>query len=291
MSSRYFLLSRVFLKQLFFVLLFLLVVLFGSIYGLKMYTLHGKSTPLPNFKGLSFDSVQAYCESNHLKWVLIDSVYVADLEPHSVIEHVPDSGFQVKKNRTVYFTINSAEPDQIVMPNLIDLSFRQAKAVLERQNLVVGTISYQPDLAVGTVLKQFWKEEEIVPGDAIPSGATIDLVLGSGLSNESIPVPDFIGLKLEEVQELTDRLYLRLGLVHEDSIFDENLTDSVFAFTWKQFPEAIDGKLIRLGSSIDIWLTTDSLKLPVDTINQAILDSINGEAFYQDVVESPETNP
>ncbi len=279
MSLQKFLLSKVFYKHLAFVVLFLIAVAFAAIYGLSLYTHHEKSNPVPNFKGMNIDSVIQYCELNHLKWIVIDSVFVDDIEPLTIIDHIPDSGFHVKKNRTIYFTINATEPEKVSMPFLIDLSFRQATAVLERNNLVLGETSYEPDLAVGIVLKQMIAGEPIEMGEIINIGTAIDLVLGSGLSNESVLVPGFTGMNLDEVKQICNQMYLRIGLVYFDDNLDYFPADSIFPFVYKQNPPAIEGQRIRLGSSIDLWLTSDSLKLPVDTINTQFLDSLSEPDF------------
>ena len=43
---------------------------------------------------------------------------------------------------------------------------------------------------------------------------------------------------------------------------DENLSEAI---VWKQYPPYKEDKKTRLGSYIDLWVTTDSSKLPKDT--------------------------
>ena len=64
------------------------------------------------------------------------------------------------------------------MPDLVNLSLRQAKAKLESSGLKMGELTYTPDIAKNAVLKQFARGVEIEKGTSIVKGATIDLEMG-----------------------------------------------------------------------------------------------------------------
>ena len=53
-------------------------------------------------------------------------------------------------------------------------------------------------------------------------------------------------------------------------MYDESVQtteDSLFAFIWKQHPVPAKGSRLRLGSSIDVWLSIDSAKIMPDTLS------------------------
>jgi eukaryotic-like serine/threonine-protein kinase len=275
MSLNEFLKSKTFLKQIGIALGFAVLIVIFTLQILKLYTYHGKSKELPNFTAWSIDSAITYCIDNDLKYQIIDSVFVKDQAPETIVAQSPDSGFSVKKHRTIYFTINEKEAELLPMPNLMDLSLRQAKSTLEHRGFFLGEIDYQPDIALGIVLRQKVNGLETSAGQLVTKGSYIDLTIGSGLSDESVPVPSLIGLTHQQATELVKTSFLRIGVVLYDEEFILYASDTLAAFIYQQSPAAFDQAIIPLGSTIDIWLTTDSSKINSHTINQENFDSID----------------
>ena len=75
----------------------------------------------------------------------------------------------------------------------------------------------------------------------------------------------------EQAKERITNRYLNLGAVVYDASFEDG-EDSLNAFVWKQKPEFDEDALMNLGSTVDIWLTADSTKLPLpeDEINPSV---------------------
>jgi hypothetical protein len=89
-------------------------------------------------------------------------------------------------------------------------------------------------------------------------------VLGKGLSNQRTAVPYLIGLNLESAK---NRIF-GASLTLVTSIYDNTIisgVDSANAFVYKQNPDFNNDATLQLGSSIYLWLTVDSAKLPVDS--------------------------
>lgn len=268
-----FLMTRQFLKHFVVALLIAIVLITGSLWGLRIYTLHGKAYPVPGFKLLSLDSAISLCEQQELRYSIIDSVFVGDLPGGTIIEQYPDSGIYVKRNRTIYFTINAFEAEKVPMPDLIDLAFRKAKTVLENIGLEVGSISYEPDLAVNLVLKQLYNGAEVPADSLVPKGTLIDLVLGEGLSEEKTLVPMLISFNLDSARSYASHSYLNIGgVIYDETI--ENAQDSANAKVFYQDPQSDENTYIKLGSSIDLWMTSDTLKFYSDTINFDLSNSV-----------------
>ena len=94
-------------------------------------------------------------------------------------------------------------------------------------------------------------------------GSVIDLVVGRGLSNERTPVPDLIGMKLENARSYNSAASLNLGAF----IFDTTSVkreDSLSAFVYKQNPEFREDARLQW-ESVYIWLSVDSSRLSVDS--------------------------
>src|SRR5665647_2654080 len=113
---------------------------------------------------------------------VFDSVFMADLKKGTVVIQHPEAGLKVKRNRKIFLTMNAINPEKIEMPNLVDLTFKQASAKIESFGLKLGHISYEPNIAVNLVLAQQLHGSPLPPGDSIAKGTAIDLVLGKGLS-------------------------------------------------------------------------------------------------------------
>jgi beta-lactam-binding protein with PASTA domain len=241
-----------------------IIFLIGSFFSISLYTRHGKSFPLPDFKGLTEHQLQSIIKNRDLRYIIIDSVYHDDIPKGIVIEQVPKAGEHVKKNRKIFFTINAWSEEQVSIPNLTDYSLRNAKVVLESYGLKLGELIYIPSEYSNLVYGQQLYGKPIESGEMVPKGTVIDLLIGRGLSNELTNVPNLKGLNKNTAEQVLHSLTLFFGAI----IYDETVTtpqDTAKAFVWRQSPSAKNGARLNLGASIDIWLTTDdSLLIPDD---------------------------
>jgi len=261
MKFLYFLISKVFLKNLLIAICIAAGLLSGSYLFLHIYTGHGRTRKVPDFTGMNKSEVEKTVKKHKLQYIIIDSIYTRKVKRGHVILQHPGPGSNVKKNRKIFLTINAVKPEMVKVPDVVGLSLRQAKSILQTGGLKIGKLSFVPDLARNNVLKQKHNGIEISEGDSLKKNAVIDLVLGKGLSNQKTNLPNLISLDLETAKQRILRSSLNLGAY----IFDEtiqNEEDSLAAFTWKQNPEYAENYKISLGASVYIWLTTDSTRLP-----------------------------
>ena len=224
--------------------------------SLNWITNHGESRTVPAVVGKNINDVEKLLDSKGFEVVVQDSVYYDSLPPGFVIRQVPEADDVVKINRTVYVTINRFVAPDIEMPNLLGSSYRNAQMVLRNLGLRVGDTSYKFDFAKNSVLEQLYKGSPIKAGTKVRMGSTIALVLGSGLGEEDMKVPDLIGMSYEEARAMLDAQGLS-GLV----IVDPNVRDTSSSFVYKQTPMPVteDGARIRIrsGQMIDIWLGSE----------------------------------
>ena len=138
------------------------------------------------------------------------------------------------------------------MPDLKDLTLRQAIATLQTYGLQIGRMEYVPDIGTNAVLKQMFKGREIRPGTMMEKGATIDLVLGLGIGGSRIHVPFLIGMSRSAALNLLagDSLYMGAEIYMDTK-------DTVKARVYKQSPAYSSGLYLNIGQSIDIWFKTD----------------------------------
>jgi len=268
-----FLLTKKFLRHLGLAAALTLILLLGTLLWLKIYTHHGKTIVVPDLTGLTVEEVDDVTSSRHLRFEVIDSVFSMEMPRGTVIKQNPNPTSRVKKNRKIFLTTNAVNPEMVSMPQLIGLSFRQARLALQNAGLVQGAITYKPDFAKNNVLQQMHGDSVINQGTEIAKGAVIDLVLGMGLSSQTTRVPNLVGLGLAEATEIISDYYLNLGAITYDESFEE-AQDSSEARVWRQYPDYDEFKRLNMGMEIDIWLTLDSTLIPLS-------DSAN----YRDDIE------
>jgi len=236
-------------------LVFFFIVIF--MVSLNWCTDHGKTLQIPAVVGLSFDKAKELLDSKGFDVEIQDSVYLDTVPALNVIKQFPDADAVVKNNRTVYLTVNRVVPPTIEMPQLVNLTFRNAEVTLRQYGLKMGDTIYRIDFAKNSVLDQVYQGESIKPGMKIQMGSTIDLVLGTGVSAFEFAVPDLFGLTLDEAKTLLQANGLSTGVV----ISLPDVTDSASAFVYRQSPPRVsdEGKVnrIRGGQTIDLWLQVD----------------------------------
>ena len=77
----------------------------------------------------------------------------------------------------------------VIMPDLKDLTLRQAINILESSKLNAGKLIYAPSFDKNAILEQMWNGDTVWPGDTLIKGSIIDLVVGSGDRQYKIPIP------------------------------------------------------------------------------------------------------
>ena len=244
-----FLKSKVFLKNLIAALLLTAVLLFAVYKWLDVYTMHGESITVPDLRGLTKERLESFLENKHLQYKIVDSLYEDGKAAGAVLEQDPIPNSKVKENRTIYLTINSYQPDKVKMPNLIDVSYRQAEAILNSYGLKVGQTTYRPDLAKNAVLDQLYRGQHIPPGKEITKGSTINLILGDGIGNAEVVVPSLIGLTKSEALFVLKGSSLNIGTI----VFDPGGRNQENAVVYRQTPEPGEG-ILKQGEAIDIYL-------------------------------------
>jgi len=269
-----FLFSKVFFINLFVAIVLIASVLWYVLNYLDDYTLHGESITVPDLKGYAIADLDTFLNEKKLRYLISDSVYNKKMKRGVVIEQDPKPDARVKENRTIYLIVNAMLAQKVKMPNLVDLSLRQAITTLETYGFIVGELVYAPDFARDAVIGQKIDGEDIEPGKTVLKGAVVDLVMGMGESDELVPVPLLIGLSLEDALSTLKKSSLNSGGVKADETVVTS-TDSIEARVYKQNPNyGID--LINLGGYVDIWLTKDPNKVELD----ALVDDDDGK--YED---------
>lgn len=242
-----------------------LAIFSAFILSLGWFTHHGDAKTVPPVLGKTLPEAQQLLEKAGFTVEIQDSTYVDSLKPLQIIRQVPDEFEVVKSSRTVYLTINRAEPPLIEMPGVVGSSLRNAEVILKNNGLVLGDTTFRVDFAVNSVLEQLYNGATIQRGAKIRMGSKIDLVIGKGLGNVTAAVPNLIGMTYAEAKSLLQSK----GLSFASIILNPDVKDSLGAFIYRQNPERFDDegnmRTIRQGQTMDIWLSNDRpiLKSPL----------------------------
>ncbi|MCL2412684.1 MAG: PASTA domain-containing protein [Bacteroidales bacterium] len=156
-------------------------ILILTLMSLRIFTRHGQSFIVPDLTGLTMNHLGALEQEYRFRFTVIDSVFDESQHPGTIIRHDPLPGSTVKRGRRFYVTLVASTPDMVRMPNLIDLSLRQATSQLHALGLSVGTVTYRWDMEFqGSVMEQTYRGISINPGESIRRGSYVDLVVSGG---------------------------------------------------------------------------------------------------------------
>ena len=181
------------------VVLFVLII--GTLKWLDSYTRHNEAVVVPDVKGLKIEEAEEFFKSNNLQYSVIDSVFSKEVKPGAIVELVPSAGSKVKEGRIVFITVNAITSEMATVPEVEDLSFRQAYALLRARGFENVQIEYVPgeykDLAVAVVLHGRIMQK----GEHVPLTAPLTLRVSSG---ESEIVTDSLGISNDAPVESLD---------------------------------------------------------------------------------------
>ena len=175
---------------------------------LKGYTRHNEAVIIPDVKGLSVVDAAVFFENNGLRFSVVDSVYSKEYEPGAIVEMVPTVGSKVKEGRIVFITINANSVQKAAIPDVVDLSYRQALALVQSKGFTSVEIKHisgrYKDLTMGIELKG----KQLTPGELVPLSAKLSLIVNDGsLSSEPDMEDDSVVSTTETVVSETEEWF------------------------------------------------------------------------------------
>jgi len=176
-----FLRSRTFLIQLVLALVVSVLLIFFVLRWLKSTTNHGEFVEVPDFAKMSVSDMRSAIEDAGLRYEVLDSAnYNPDYPRFSIIEQDPKAGNKVKENRKIYFTVNPSGYKKVTVPNIIQVTQRNATSMLRAVGLDVQRVTYIEELGKDMVYFIKYKGKRINEGDKLPKTSKIELVCGNG---------------------------------------------------------------------------------------------------------------
>ena len=137
------------------------------------------------------------------------------------------------------------------MPNLNNLSLRQALVLLESNGLKVEGLKYVDHVARNAICEQRYENRIIKPGTEINKGSKIMLYVGLGPDQQKTPLPSLYGIPAEEVQHILNMAGLNLG----NEVYDDH--DSIQHMKVYRMEPPYSKGLVNPGSFVNVWYHSD----------------------------------
>lgn len=218
---------------------------------MPMYTNYNEGVTVPDVTRVSLEEAEVLLTSYGLRFEVADRRSNSAFPANYVIDQSPSSSVIVKPNRKIYLTVNTAVKPKVEVPNVVNLSLRNAQIQLQNYGLEVGSISYESSRFKNAVLRQ-----SIAEGTVVDKGATINLVISDGLGDKIVQIPEIIGLRLPEAQLKLREAGLRVGEIRFQPTKDI-VPNTVLDFTPK-VTELIEGESLTLVISERFEVTEES---------------------------------
>ena len=156
------------------------VMIFGVLKWMDVYTHHGETVVVPDVKGMTTEEAAKMFRNRGLVAVISDTKYVKDKAAGIILELKPGAGEKVKEGSTVYLTVNTLDVPLRVIPDVADnSSLRQAQAKLLSAGFKLNEVQLvngEKDWVYGVK----YQGRQLTAGEKIPMGASLTLMVGDG---------------------------------------------------------------------------------------------------------------
>jgi serine/threonine-protein kinase len=177
--------------------------------------------------------------------------YNADIPKNHVVFQDPEAGSEIKKGRDVRLVLSKGSKTLLV-PELIGLDIRQAKIIIDENDLKSGNIArvFNEQASLDEVLAQ-------TPGprETIARGSAVNLLVSRGHKPKAFAMPSFEGLSLDDAILLLERDQLILGKIQ--STWREEMPEGIVVSQ-----EPADGYRVMEGTRVNLTINRMGAKLP-----------------------------
>lgn len=232
-----------------------LLVLTGLYFWLRSYTQHGVEVEVKDVRGMVVPEAETILAAQELQLVVIDSTYTDRVPFGTIVEQDPKPMSHAKHGRSVYVTINATTKRQVSIPNLQDMSYRQAETTLRGLGIKVDTVyDYRPSEYRDLVLDVKRNGVSVTPGTKLPVGSKVRLVVGKGRGTETVRVPNVVGMTLQEARAQLLQCQLTVGAM----TYDEPDLKEETQYVYRQTPGV--GTMMLEGETVSLKLSTNPEK-------------------------------
>ena len=176
--------SKIFHLPVYIHLLAVIALSFVAVYVLlnyiDSYTNHNQAVLVPDIRGLLIDEAAPLLEQSILRYEVIDSLYSKEYKPGVIVDLSPEANSKVKKNRIIYITVNAKTEKTAPIPEVADLSYRQAYADLKSAGFKNVEEKYVSGEHYNLTIGVEYKGQLVQSGTLVPLSAVLTLVISDG---------------------------------------------------------------------------------------------------------------
>ena len=262
-----FIFSRTFVKTVAVAIVVFVLTVFCSLWWLKTTTGHDQTVEVPNIKLMPVQQAIETLESLGLIYEVIDSThYVTGIPKGAIIESYPKEYSKVKWGRKILLSTNPGRLPKYPLPNYKDQLVSYVSSKFATKGFIIDSLVMVPDLSHDLVLRVLDTKGLLAQEQALyPTGTHFVLQVSAGLDGRLVYLPDLTGLTYEDAVKQLTAFSLNSGAI----IYTGTTKDSMGAAVLKTFPEYELDLQVEAGSSVDLWLASDSIAVSLKT-NSAI---------------------
>ena len=157
------------------------IIFYFVFISVKIYTKHNRYIEVPSLSGLNIEDANKILKKKKLKFEVLDSSkYFSETPVNFILSQIPDAGEFVKKNRKIYLNVNPSDYQKVSIPNIIQITKRNAESILNALGFEVSGFQYVDNIGMDMVLEVLYNGEKMNIGDAIARGSKLELILGNG---------------------------------------------------------------------------------------------------------------
>lgn len=190
------------------VVLSLLVIFFGFKFILGGGSVVAKTVEVPDIEKINVTVAEQKLRDAGLKIQVKGEEVSEDVPVDFIIRQEPAAGSKIKEGEMVAVYVSKGG-DGLVMPNLTNKTFDEAKIMLGNVNLKIDTVEYMAsDAPRGVVVEQ-------IPAGGTNVGADVKVTvkLSEGKNGANILMPDLAGKNINDAEDMLKGLKLTRGAI------------------------------------------------------------------------------
>ena len=215
---------------------YLIALIFFSLSGIVIldyfilpnYVGYNNEHYLPDIRGEYLEKATYQLRSLHFNTKPILIPYSESHTPGTVIKMFPRAFTKVKEGRTIDLTIAGKDED-IEIPDISNLSLRNAKLTLTKLGLGIDTIIYEYDNVISDGYISFQLPRK---GQTVKSSTNMTLGVSRGAPPDYYIIPDIVNYSLTRARKLIINEGLRVGeITYEfqpdlvpNTVIEQNMT-------------------------------------------------------------------
>ncbi|MEX1001004.1 MAG: PASTA domain-containing protein [Crocinitomicaceae bacterium] len=250
-----FLISKQFLLNLIAIIVVWIAIIQVDKWWLKHTTNFGQDIEVPSFYKIHMDDLDEFVKDKDLDYKIVDSVYLDDWPKGTVCWQYPrptdSSGMGIKSGRTIELSVVPLSPQMVWMTNVVDMSKRMGETTLNAIGIRTK-VTYKPNPdGSGFIMEQLYNGVPVdTSGLLVPKGSRVELVVSKGSNGEATPLPNVVGLTINEAQQRFSSLSLSIAPQCEDCLTPEDFQRAVIS---RQSPVGGENVTVAAGTTVTLW--------------------------------------